>query len=56
MGDISRDQYMSTLYTRKNKNGHLKYYGNINHKGKRIRKCLGFSKANAELALKQLEY
>ena len=47
---------MSTLYTRKNKNGLLKYYGNINNNGKRVRKYLGSSKETAVLALKKLEY
>ena len=47
---------MSTLYTRKNKNGFLKYYGNINNNGKRVRKYLGSSKETAVLALKKLEY
>ena len=47
---------MSTLYTRINKSGLLKYYGNININGKRHRKYLGSSKETAILALKKLEY
>jgi len=47
---------MSTIYIRKNNKGYAKYYGNINIKGKRIRKYIGDSKKAAELTLKQLEY
>ena len=47
---------MANLFTRITNNGQVKYYGNIQHNGKRVRKYLGFSKETAELALKQLEY
>ena len=35
---------MSTIYIRKNNKGYEKYYGNVNIKGKRIRKYIGDSK------------
>ena len=47
---------MAHLFTRTTKNGQVKYYGNIQYNGKRVRKYLGFSKETAGLALKQLEY
>ena len=47
---------MANLFIRTDQNGTSKYYGNITLKDKRIRKCLGYSKQAAELALKQLEY
>ena len=47
---------MANLFTRITNNGQVKYYGNIQHNGKRVRKYLGFSKETARLALKQLEY
>jgi len=47
---------MSTLYTRKDNNGIVKYYGNLTTDGKRVRKYLGLSKAVAQASLKKLEY
>ena len=47
---------MANLFTRTDKNGLIKYYGNVQHNGKRLRKYLGCSKETAELALKKLEY
>ena len=47
---------MANLFTRIDKNGIIKYYGNLSIKGKRIRRFLGLSKDTAELALKKLEY
>ena len=47
---------MANLFTRIDKNGIIKYYGNLSINGKRIRRFLGLSQETAELALKKLEY
>ena len=47
---------MATIFTRKDKSGNLRFYGNISLDGKRIRKYLGTSKRVAQQTLSELEY
>ena len=47
---------MANLFTRKDNNGIVKYYGNLRNNGKRVRKYLGLSKEVAQASLKKLEY
>ena len=47
---------MANLFTRKDNNGIVKYYGNLTNNSKRVRKYLGLSKAVAQASLKKLEY
>ena len=47
---------MPTIYTRTDKSGNNRYFGNISIKGKRVRKYLGTSKRVAQQALSELEY
>jgi integrase/recombinase XerD len=47
---------MANLFTRKDNNGIVKYYGNLRNNGKRVRKYLGLSKEVAQVSLKKLEY
>lgn len=47
---------MANYFTRKSKKGVLKYYSDIVHNGKRVRRFLGISKKAALKALERLEY
>ncbi|SVE64239.1 uncharacterized protein METZ01_LOCUS517093, partial [marine metagenome] len=47
---------MATIFTRTNKAGNVRYFGNIQINGKRVRKYLGTSKRVAQQALSELEY
>ncbi len=46
---------MALIYTRKSKNGMLKYYGDLTINGRRYRRALGLSRETAVKALKKLE-
>ncbi len=56
MGDKLGVLTMPTIYTRTDKSGNTRYFGNISVNGKRVRKYLGTSKRVAQQALSELEY
>ena len=47
---------MATIFTRRDKSGNLRFYGNLSLDGKRFRKYLGTSKRVAQQTLSELEY
>ena len=56
MGDKLGGYSMATIYTRTDKSGNIRYFGNISVNGKRVRKYLGTSRRTAQQALSELEY